>query len=250
VAGASSFVVEHKRFDPSDPRLGRHVEHDSRSKEPRFVVRAMAKTKLKTTYWPTEAPGLDQGQVGSCTGNASAQLINCELWTQIREKILGHGVFADEAYALKIYHENTVLDGYPGTYPPDDTGSSGLAAAKSLQKLGLASSYKHSLSVSELISGLQTGPCIVGTNWTKGMFNPDKNFYVKPTGTVDGGHEFWCVGCDLEKEELWFRQSWGASWGTEIPNVCPSQAFRITIANFTKLLAAQGDATFPVPAAA
>jgi hypothetical protein len=234
------------RFELTDPRLGRHVEHDSRSL--RFLV--TAKTALKTTYWPTIAPGLDQGQVGSCTGNAPAQLINSQLWTPIREKILGPGKFADETYALKIYHENTVLDGYPGTYPPDDTGSSGLAAAKSLEKFGLAGSYRHAVSMTTLISGLQTGPCIVGTEWTSGMFNTDKNYYVKPTGKVEGGHEYWCIGCDLERQELWFRNSWGASWGTEIPNVCPSQAFRITIPNFTKLLAAQGDATFPIPVAA
>ena len=83
------------------------------------------------------------------------------------------------------------------------------------------------------------------------MFKTDKNFYVKPTGKVAGGHEYWCVGCGLEKQELWFRQSWGASWGTEeFPTSTPSQAFRMTIANFTKLLATQGDATFPVPVAA
>jgi hypothetical protein len=80
------------------------------------------------------------------------------------------------------------------------------------------------------------------------MFNTDKNYYVKPTGKIAGGHEYLCFGVDLEKEELWFRQSWGAGWGTEVPNVCPSQAFRITIPNFTKLLASQGDATFPAAA--
>lgn len=245
----TNFVVEHKRFTPTDPRLGRHVEHDSRSKQRKFLVAPVAKTKLVTTYWPTTSAGLDQGQTGSCTGNAAAQLINSELFNDARENVLGANRFADEEYALKIYHENTVLDGYPGTYPPDDTGSSGLAAGKTLDKFGLAAGYKHALSITALISGLQSGPCIVGTEWTNGMFKTDKNFYVKPTGKVDGGHEYWCIGCDLENEELWFRQSWGDGWGTEIPNVCPSQAFRITIANFTKLLAAQGDATFPTPAA-
>lgn len=243
-----SFVVEHKRFDAKDPRLGRHVEHDSRSKLPRNVVKPVAKATLKTTFWATLAPGLDQGDLGSCTGNAPTQLVNCEAWTPAREKVLGKGKFGDEAYALKVYHENTVLDGYPGTYPPDDTGSSGLAAAKSLQKFGLAGSYKHALSMSALISGLQKGPCIVGTNWTNGMFKTDKNFYVKPTGSVAGGHEYFCLGVDVDKEELWFRQSWGSDWGTST-DFCPDQAFRMTVANFTKLLAAQGDATFPYPVA-
>lgn len=245
-----SFFVEHKRFQPKDPRLGRHVEHDSRSKLPRHIVKPAAKAKLKTTFWSSQSVGLDQGDVGSCTGNAPAQLVNTDLWTPVREKVLGQGTFADEQYALKIYHENTVIDGYPGVYPPDDTGSSGLAAAKTLARFGLAGPYKHALSISTLISGLMSGPCIVGTNWTSGMFKTDRNYYVKPTGSVQGGHEYFCFGVDLERQELWFRQSWGGDWGTEMvyqgKTIMPSQAFRVTIPNFTKLLAAQGDATFPL----
>lgn len=243
---SNEVVTRHLEWNREHPyQLGRHVEHDARSKQ--FQVAPADKSVLKTTYWSTKAPGLDQGQVGSCTGNAPTQMINTDLWTAAREAVLGKGKFGDENYALKVYHENTVLDGFPGTYPPDDTGSSGLAAAKSLAQFGLSARYTHALSITALITGLQIHPCIVGTNWTSGMFKTDKNYYVKPTGSVEGGHEYHCFGVDLEKEELWFRQSWGEEWGTEVPNICPSQAFRITIKNFTKLLTAQGDATFPVP---
>jgi hypothetical protein len=238
--------IRRHRFTPTDPRCGRHVEHDERSRA--FAVGAKA-TKLKTTFWSTQAPGLDQGEIGSCTGNAPTQLINTDLWTPIRTKILGKGKFGDETYALKIYHQNTVLDGFPGTYPPDDTGSSGLAAAKTLKKFKLASAYHHAFAFSSLLRGLQTNPCIVGTVWTESMFDTDKNFYVKPTGKEAGGHEYFCLGVDMEKDELWFRQSWGDGWGTET-DFCPSQAFRIRFADFQKLLANQGDATFPVPIAA
>lgn len=246
-----SYIVEHKRFTPKDPRLGRHVEHDSRSKARGFVHKEAKPATLKTTWWPMQAPGLNQGQTSACTGNSDGQLLNTDYWTPTREKVLGKGVYVDETYARDtLYHTATVLDGYPGTYPPDDTGSSGLAVAKADMQLGFASKYLHALSIRGMISGLQKSPCIVGTNWTQGMFTTDKNYYVKPTGNVSGGHEYLCFACDLEKEELWFRQSWGKDWGTEVPNVCPDQAFRITIPNFTKLLAAQGDATFPVPVTA
>lgn len=229
------------------PLLGRHIEHDPKSRG--FAVAVVA--KLVTKNWPSQAPGLDQAQTGSCTGNSDGQLINTDLWTPAREKVLGKGKFIDEPYARDtLYHLATILDGFPGVFPPDDTGSSGLAVAKADVKLGFAASYHHSFSFTALLSGLQKSPCIVGTNWYDGMFKTDKNFYVVPSGNLAGGHEYLCFAVDMEKEELWFRQSWGKGWGTQVPNVMPSQAFRMTFAVFRKLLAEQGDATFPVPVAA
>lgn len=237
-----------RRQLPLHPLLGRHVEHDPKSWNYRI---APAKGALKTTWWTGSAPGLDQGNTGSCTGNADAQLMNLDVWSFARAKILGHTGYFDEKYARNtLYHLATVLDGYPGVFPPEDTGSSGLAVAKADVKLGLAGSYRHSFSFTSLLTGLQKAPCIVGTDWYNGMFNTDKNFYAKPSGKLAGGHEYLCFAVDMEKQELWFRQSWGLGYGTEVPNVCPSQAFRMTFPVFQKLLAAQGDATFPVPVAA
>ena len=34
---------------------------------------------------------------------------------------------AGEQFAVALYSDATKVDAYPGTYPPDDTGSSGLA---------------------------------------------------------------------------------------------------------------------------
>ena len=39
-----------------------------------------------------------------------------------------------EGFAVKLYEDATVVDGYPGEYPPDDTGSSGLAICKVSQR--------------------------------------------------------------------------------------------------------------------
>jgi len=241
-----SFVVEHKVYTPSDHRLGRKVEHDSRSK--RFAIKP-TRAAIKTTFWSTQAPGLNQGDIGSCTGTSTAQLINTDYWTPARQRVTRRKYkYLDQSYAAnRIYSLATKLDSYPGAYPPEDTGSSGLAAAKAIVQMGYASSYVHALSINALITGLQKSPCIVGTEWTAGMYSLDKNYYVKPTGKAEGGHEYLCLGVDIERDELWFRNSWGPDWGTEIPNICPDQAFRMTIANFTKLLLRQGDATFPVP---
>jgi len=30
------------------------------------------------------------------------------------------------------------------------------------------------------------GPVVIGSNWYNGMFNPDANSYVKPTGGIAG----------------------------------------------------------------
>ena len=82
---------------------------------------------------------LDQGQLGSCTGNAGTGALG----TQPFYDAVGSTVMPDpndeaaaEQFAVQLYSDATVVDGYPGDYPPDDTGSSGLAICKVLKSRG------------------------------------------------------------------------------------------------------------------
>lgn len=220
-------------------RLGRHVEHDSESR--RFA--AAADATVKSVLWPHAAPVLDQGQLGSCTGNATAQLLNTELWTVARTKIKGKGKWLTESDAVQLYHLATTLDDVPGTYPPDDTGSSGLAVAKAAKQEGYASSYKHAFGLAHLLSALQLHPVICGTEWTNDMFNPDSRGFLHPTGKVAGGHEYLCLGADVTGKFLTFLNSWGTSWGRH-------GRFFISFTDYSDLLDAQGDVTVPIPVAA
>ena len=211
--------------------LGRLVEHDDRSRDHAFSVSA---AKPKTILWGHSAPVLDQGQVGSCTGNALAQWLNTDFAQKLRKGVLA------EADALKIYSLGTQLDSIPGSYPPDDTGSSGLAVCKAGVKLGYLSAYKHSFGFDALLLTLQHTPVIVGTEWLKNMFTPNQTTgFIRATGAVAGGHEYLVLGCDMENEFITMLNSWASTWGQ-------NGRAKISFKDFEKLLAAQGDVTVPV----
>jgi hypothetical protein len=174
---------------------------------------------------------LNQGNVGSCTGNAMAQA----LMTAPLRKV---GRTLKEADAVSIYSDATKIDGSPGTYPPNDTGSSGLAVAKVAKTRGLISAYTHAFGVDHAIGALQLAPFLFGTNWYQDMFTPDANGFVHPGGAVAGGHEILCIGDT--GEHLVFLNSWGARWGVK-------GKFYLSYADFAQLVAEQGDVVVPTP---
>lgn len=215
--------------------LGRVVEHDERSR----MYQATLAHAQRSVLWGHHAPVLDQGELGSCTGNAMAQLLNTDPFAKSRGAV--RAGYLNEQDALKLYHDATVLDGFPGTYPPDDTGSSGLGVAKAAKKEGYITGYKHAFGLTHFLSALQVQPIIVGTDWTNGMFKPNKKGFVKPTGSVAGGHEYLALGVDYATQTITFLNSWSSSWGQQ-------GRFFMTFASFGDLLGSQGDATAPVPA--
>lgn len=214
--------------------LGRHVNHDSRSKN--FPVRKLTTSVSKK--WTRYIGPLDQLNVGACTGNASDGVLATDPHYYNLQKLFPNQKW-DEALALKIYGFATQLDSYKGTYPPTDTGSDGLSAAKACKELGFISGYTHAFSIDDLIAGLQFGPAIVGTDWLGGMDTPDGNGLVHATGARRGGHEYECWEVDLENNLLGFWQSWG-NWGV-------GGKFYVPIPEFTTLLKDDGDATFFTP---
>ena len=134
--------------------------------------------------------------------------------------------------------EATRLDSTPGSYPPDDTGSSGLAVAKAAKGEGLISSYAHAFGIDHALAALMAGPVICGTNWYEGMFTPDPKGLVTISGALAGGHEWALVGVNVTTRILTSLNSWGSSWGDK-------GKFYMSWATFTRLLAQQGDVTVP-----
>lgn len=201
-----------------------------------FKVPARLAAEQRSVLWGHHAPVLDQGQVGSCTGNATAQLINTDPFASARPN-----GYLTENDALKIYKLATTLDNVQGSYPPSDTGSTGIAAAEAGEKLGYFTDYTHVVDFADFTAALQSQPVIVGVNWYNDMFTPNGDGFVKPTGPLEGGHEFLALGVDYENQFITFLNSWGAGWGL-------SGRFKITFTDFTTLLASDGDATAPVAA--
>lgn len=192
----------------------------------------------KSTRWSTSAPVLDQLETSSCTGNAMAQWLNTDYAASARK----HGYFLTEANALELYGLATRLDGIPNnTYPGVDEGSSGNAVAKAARQLGYVRGYSWTFSLNGFLAALQTQPLIVGTVFYAGMEDPDRHGLVRPTGALEGGHEYLILGNDEPAQLIEWQNSWGSEWGVG------GRAF-ISYADFGRLLvdpAMPGDVTAP-----
>lgn len=229
-------MTVHVKVLPYHPLLGRHVEHDERSK--RFLVESRGAATFTPVKYTGTCPILDQKDLGACTGYSSTALVSyiepgfSKLPTTPEEW---------DALAKAVYSLGTQLDDISGSYPPNDTGSSGLAVAKALQQKGFASGYKHITTAAALATALATGPVIVGTNWYNSMFTPDSKGLIPVTkkSGLAGGHEY--VLDEVTSDgRFGFRNSWGDSFGV-------AGRFYMKQADFLALLADDGDATQLVP---
>lgn len=208
--------------------LGRTVWHDERSRAFGATLAPTIKTKTHRHYGAV----LDQGNLGSCTGNAMAQALNTKPFKQ-------RGRTLTEADAIALYERATEIDPWVGTYPPDDTGSSGLSVAKAAQERGWITEYRHAFGLDEALAALTLSPVLVGTNWYSSMFFPTSDGYVSPTGFVQGGHEYLLLGLDVKKQRVTALNSWGSGWGKK-------GRFYLTFDSLGTLLAQDGDVVVPV----
>lgn len=224
-------------------RLGRHVHHDSRSR-----AYALSEDLLPSTYTSAvhqvRIPVLDQGDLGSCTGNAAEAFIGSDpLYDAIpttNPACPTGDADADEQQAVTLYSTATKLDEFKGQYPPTDTGSSGVGVAKAAQKAGLISGYQHAFSLDAALRALAVSPLIVGVNWYEGFDNPGSSGRVQITGSVRGGHEFLLYGIDTQRQIVLAQNSWGTSWGLQ-------GCFSFSWGDLGRLLSEDGDATLFVP---
>lgn len=227
----------------TDPRLGRQKRHDSRSLDYLYPRRVDDPKTLKSIRHKTNIPTLNQGDIGSCTGNALTKAIShSPLWVAIVQALLSTtDADADEQVAVSIYSDATKLDPYSGTYPPTDTGSDGLSVAKVAVARKLISGFQHATDLNTALTALADGPEIIGIDWYQDMFTPDADGRLHPTGALAGGHEICVDELDVENERVWIHNSWGDGWGIE------GRAY-LTWADFETLLKAGGDVTILVPA--
>jgi hypothetical protein len=231
VANRIRIITE--KLDPELHRLGRHVEHDERSKM--FRV-AQSAAPIASVTFKRHCPPFDQLKLGSCTGNAMAGLLMTDpFWLA--------GRILNEDDAVKLYKLATTLDNIPGAYPPDDTGSSGIGVAKAAEQEGWFQSYEHALGIADLLSALSQRPGVLGLNWYTSFDNPRPTgeCALTPSATVRGGHEVQMFKIDALLKQVWCYQSWGPKWGG-----LRNGTFWLSFKTLTRLLAEQGDATFPV----
>ena len=232
-------TVEHHTIPSTDPRLRRHVRHDSRSRQYTPDL-----TGLTLTYfnWPLTAGPLDQGDAGACTAGASFTnlLLGPFAYNQTIDSAVtkAFGGWTQQGI-YSMYNDEENLDG-DGPYPPNDNGSTGLTAAKVLRAKGVISGWTQTFSLEAALTAGQRQPFITGTLWFNSMFTPDANglVTVDPDSGVAGGHEYTVIGYDPMRGLVTFRNDWGA-WGLDGTGVFMMEAER-----YGYLLEQQGDTTF------
>ncbi|MFE5037156.1 hypothetical protein [Streptomyces sp. NPDC056683] len=235
------------RFPRTDIRLGRYHRLDARSLNYRHRHDG---AQLLPVRHEIPIPILDQEDLvrqgidtsalvkgavkvdalGSCTANAG---------TAALAFLLGAGRLAEaglsatdakvcEEYAIRLYHDETAVDGISGTWPPDDEGSSGLGIARALKKRGLIGGYVHATTADDLASLLQNGPVLLGVPWFQAWFTPDADGFIDSgdwaSSQFAGGHEVLAIGLDAvaqnpdgsvvpEQTVIRLRNSWSRGWG-------------------------------------
>lgn len=231
---AHGVLRRHLPWDGAPRPLGRHVVHDPRSRAYRADTSGVT---LRRVIHAHHGPVLDQGQVGSCTGNSGAQCLNCAPLHRAGERLYGEGD------AVAFYSDATKLDSWPGSYPPDDTGSSGLAVGKALQARGLISRYEWGFGIDDALKLAVKDVLSIGVEWTQAMFDPTPDGFIAPTGVVRGGHQPMVRGIDPVEEWVLILNSWGPGWGGWVDRgrrVYAGHA-RMRFADFGTLLERQGD---------
>lgn len=184
--------------------LGRQLVHDPRSKA--FPT----KVAIDKDSWVDKKiriydPRVNPNQCHSeCTGCAKAMEFNA-----VGNRVAG--VVLDMDNAHEFYHNASLLDPWKGSWPPDDTGSSGLAAAKAAQKLGYGGEYRHVFGAAdEVVQLIQMGRVVnVGTWWYEGMFKPTSTGIIAPTGDQVGGHQYIARGYMHKLDLVLIRCWWG-----------------------------------------
>jgi hypothetical protein len=234
-------LFERIPVSPGNPfPLGRNVKHDSRSRQYPFRVVAAAKVVDRPIEWLSAIEPLNQGDLGSCTGNAGTHCQACCSYTITAKAAIDpwSNDLLDELYAVHLYSAATKVDNFQGDYPSEDTGSDGLSIAKVLKSRGNLTKFTHIFSLEDAKLAIQDGAFITGTNWYSGMFYPQYDGVVEISGDVSGGHEYAVVGRVMRRGELYWKcmQSWGKDWGD-------GGFFYLSDATYERLLRENGDAT-------
>lgn len=233
-----------QKFTPTDQRLGRHVEHDSRSRD--FTIQVTTPKPEVDTFWTDTAPVLNQGNIGGCVGWTGADILNTDLFAPLR-MAKNKGKYFTNADGLKFYEAASKADSIAGAYPPDDTGSSGIGLGKALKTLGLITSYTHAFTWTAFVQAILTQPVALGTLWTNKMMTPDSSGVAHVGALTDaniaGGHEYMARGISFTRGLILCRNHWTPTWDSKTNGQKLPGEFWLTIPDLKTLLANQGDVT-------
>lgn len=164
----------------------RQIHFDPASRA--FPVGAVLDVQLPRAYTHSCYARLDQGPDGACVGFGWEHEAACK-------PTVVKGVTYQTA--MHHYQRARALDGYD--WPE---GSTVLAGAKAAQELGHLKVYRWSMGLRDTALAVgRKGPGVAGSWFWSGMFKPDSDGFVHPTGERVGGH---CYVLDQSKH-VWQR---------------------------------------------
>lgn len=191
-----------------------------------------ARVDLTETY---AVPVVDQGNLGSCTGNGIASALAylqekegapmvypSRLFIYYNERVMEGTVNSDAGAEIRDGIKSVVDLGYcPETDWPYDIGvfstrPSALAYSNALR--GLVRTYqKVDVGAAALQQALASGyPVVVGFTVYDSFYNHSDGTINLPTVSdgIAGGHCVIVVGYDQTSRRFKFQNSWGTGWGT------------------------------------
>lgn len=158
-----------------------------------------------TPRWWRGGPVLDQLDTGHCGGFGAA---NEAAATPFRWQRI------DDDFGHAYYYE--IKDRRLDPWGRED-GTSSLAVAKLGVLRNIWDSYWWAQSVDDIWTGLGLGPMCFGLSWMTGMFTPDRQGFIHPTGQDEGGHFVCATGRSPNYKgkgpTVRIRQSWGKGHG-------------------------------------
>ena len=211
--------------------LGRIPQFDARSRQ--FPIRALLGNAPLRSYTWRVPTNLDQDPHPACTGFAVAQELAA------RPQVVP-GVTNE--WGMRFYYRARQLDIWPGE---DYEGSSVLAAVQAVQEAGWYSGYRWAFGEHDLAQAVgYAGPAVIGINWYSGMFRPDGAGFLRPSGSLAGGHAILVYSLNLPKGFYRVHNSWGPGWGERDHLGQPGTA-KISREDMRRLLLEDGEAVIP-----
>lgn len=211
-----------------DPRLDRVPEFDPASRRFR-AVEGIEQLPFRGYTWRVPV-SLDQGREGACVGFGWAHELAARPWPI-------PGITNSEAFG--IYYWARQHDEWPGE---NYDGTSVLAGAKAVTEwLPYVKEYRWAFGLDDVRRTIgYRGPVVLGLNWYEGMFEPQPDGRIQPTGGLMGGH---CILAYSVSEHLRIVRLWN-SWG---PDWWQGGAWcYLTFDDLDRLLHEQGEACIPV----
>lgn len=170
---------------------------------------------------------LDQGSEGACVGFAWAH--EAAARPVVRND-------ADEALALQVYREAQKIDQWAGE---NYQGTSVLAGAKTMQRLGYLGEYRWAFGLEEALTVVSRyGPAVLGIPWYSSMYETEKG-WIRVDGEQVGGHAILLHGVNVRGQYARLYNSWGPDWS-------PAGSGKISFADLGRLLREDGECCVPV----